>query len=89
MIQLLEASQQNVDPNLRALVVVKKPTAKNPAAKNNHEEHEAENDSFDDDANDPFLQQLSPRRIVLARASNISDASSDSSSCDESLNEWR
>lgn len=100
MIQLLEASQQFVDPNLRALVVVKKklvqasPPPMNAMAhitqnhgntRDHDDNDDADNDSYDDDDdNDPFLQQLSPHRIVLTRASNISDASSDS---DESAND--
>ena len=101
MIQLLEASQQVVDPNLRALVVVVKrkkekdppkdakaqpqPRSRNEAEHDNQEQQDVDdNDSFDEDDNDPFFQQLSPRRIVLTRASNVSDASSDS---DESAND--
>ena len=102
LIQLLEASQQLVDPNLRALVTTKTPInnekrlPKNtsvPPHPDTRHQNESDNamdgnddgHSFNDDDSDPFLQQLSPRRIALARASNVSDASFDAD--DESFND--
>jgi superfamily II DNA/RNA helicase len=82
MIALLEATQQWVDPNLTALVpkpkAQKAKTNTTPRAASAGAKHEEDpsNDYDNGDEDDPFLQQLSANRIVLTRASHVSDASS-------------
>lgn len=91
MVALLVASEQWVDPNLRALVVSEKSrsvkTAAAAAAAMSQQETKASaekdadssysNSDFEQD--DPF-KELSAKRIVLRRASHVSDASEDNDS---------
>jgi superfamily II DNA/RNA helicase len=82
MIALLEATNQWIDPNLRDLVSKSNnSTQRAVSAGAKQEDDPTMNDFGDDDEDDPFIQQLSANRIVLTRASQVSDASS--SECDD------
>ena len=96
LIQLLEANEQWVDPNLRLLVndtSVEKPENEK-EKKNSNTQKKREMKSTiqrnkvtdgvesnvaadDDEEEDDEFADLSPKRIVLQRASHVSDASSD------------
>jgi len=79
LIRLLEAHNAWVDPNLRALANEEKPNSRKHAKKTRADD---ENDDDDEPVDD--FPELAPNRIVLKRASHVSDASS---SEDESDND--
>lgn len=87
MITLLESTNAWVDPNLRALAVVKKTekgasnekNTTSSCSKNDEESKMIEaNRKFENGGQDEEFMELSPNRIVLKRASHVSDASSSS-----------
>ena len=92
LIRLLEAHKAWVDPNLRALAMEddnhgKSQKKAKKTRKGIKEENNDGNDDNDDDDEEPVddFPELTPNRIVLKRASHVSDASS--SDDDESDNE--
>ena len=101
MVQLLEANDAWVDPNLRALISETKEKklprkemssrpAKNPSkpdkkvtkSKTAFARTDDDKDALESD-NDQDFDDLAPNRIVLKRASHVSDASESDSSSDE------
>ena len=96
VVKLLEANDAWVDPNLRALVATqnknahgnhgcneKRPKKKSrvePAKRRVAQQSNADSFSNYDEKDDDDFRHLAPNRIVLKRASHVSDASSEESS---------
>jgi len=92
LIHLLEAHKAWVDPNLRALATEednpksRKKHAKKPRDNNKEKDKNEDDDEDNDEPVDDF-PELAPNRIVLKRASHVSDASSSDDDNDESDHE--
>jgi ATP-dependent RNA helicase DDX5/DBP2 len=93
VVALLEAANQHVDPNLRALMACKKEARGVPADEDNflgvhrqkqqHSDQGGTIDNVEDTESDDDFKYLAPNRIVLKRASHVSDASENELSSDE------